>query len=162
MKLSGQDRVISYRDAALQFGQGLFETIRVYAGAPSLLGKHLRRLKTSAAALGFPPLPASHKIAGMVCGYVADHRLENAAVRLTITAGNTAEAIDPAIIITHRDINLPDRIYTEGATAIIAANRRNPASPSVRHKSIQQVDNLLEVQRARAAGAFESLSLIHI
>ena len=46
------------RDRGLLLGDGLFETVLVRRGSPILLSDHLDRLRRSAAALSFPPLPA--------------------------------------------------------------------------------------------------------
>jgi branched-chain amino acid aminotransferase len=57
--VAGGDAVVSVFDRGLFYGDGLFETLRAYAGRPFALAAHVERLRRSAAILGFtvPRLP---------------------------------------------------------------------------------------------------------
>lgn len=48
------DARVSVEDRGFQFGDGVYEVIAVYGGRPFLLDRHMRRLKTSASAIGIP------------------------------------------------------------------------------------------------------------
>ncbi len=52
--VAGGDAVVSVFDRGLFYGDGLFETLRVYDGRPFALAAHIDRLRRSAALLGFP------------------------------------------------------------------------------------------------------------
>ncbi len=81
-------------DRGLLYGDGLFETLRVYAHHPFLLGAHLGRLRRSARRIGIsiPGDPPHWKHAiRRVC---VANGLGDAAVRLTITRG-TAPGLLP-------------------------------------------------------------------
>jgi branched-subunit amino acid aminotransferase/4-amino-4-deoxychorismate lyase len=53
----------------------------------------------------------------------------------------------------------PAQLYMEGASAVIAATRRNETSPLAHIKSLNYLDNLLAREAARSAGAHEALLL---
>ena len=59
----GAETVISLFDRGARDGEGLFETLRVYAGRPYQWERHLERLVVSAAELGFPVPPAPRVLA---------------------------------------------------------------------------------------------------
>ena len=52
--LADSDARISVFDHGLTVGDGVFETIRISAGVPFALTRHLARLSASAAGLGLP------------------------------------------------------------------------------------------------------------
>ena len=54
----GAEATLSVFDRGARDGEGLFETLRVYAGQPFAWDRHMERLVLSAAVLGFP-VPAS-------------------------------------------------------------------------------------------------------
>jgi branched-subunit amino acid aminotransferase/4-amino-4-deoxychorismate lyase len=77
-------------DRGLLYGDGLFETLRVYGGKPYLLTAHLARLRRSARALGIP-LPGDTRYwSRALSELLAVHRLSEAAVRITVTRGTDA------------------------------------------------------------------------
>jgi 4-amino-4-deoxychorismate lyase len=48
---------IAVSDRAVQYGDGLFETIRIVGGRPQFLARHLERLKGGCTRLGIAPVP---------------------------------------------------------------------------------------------------------
>ena len=111
----GAAAVVPIADRGLLYGDGLFETLRVYARQPFRLAAHLARLRRSARTLGMPvPGDDEHwyRAIARVC---RANRLVEAAVRLTVTRGSAtglwpttrtrprlilqARAIDPALAI---------------------------------------------------------------
>src|SRR5215212_156933 len=75
---------ISPYDRGLTLGDGLFETIRVYAGQPFRLAAHVDRLDAGAAVIALA-LPGG--LAAAVQAVVEANRWRAAVVRLTITRG---------------------------------------------------------------------------
>ena len=49
---SEEDRLLSPMDQGFLFGASVYETVRTYDGVPFLVGRHLKRLRESASALG--------------------------------------------------------------------------------------------------------------
>jgi branched-subunit amino acid aminotransferase/4-amino-4-deoxychorismate lyase len=64
--VSSGEPVFTAGDEALLRGSAAFETLRVYAGRPFLLDRHLDRLAQSAAALGLPPPDGAAALAALL------------------------------------------------------------------------------------------------
>ena len=60
--------VFAADDEALLRGGAAFETLRVYAGRPLLLDRHLERLRSSAEALALPTPDGAEELVGLVVG----------------------------------------------------------------------------------------------
>ncbi|GAB4257312.1 MAG: branched-chain-amino-acid transaminase [Deferrisomatales bacterium] len=80
----GRARISAF-DRGFLYGEGLFETLRLYGGRPFGLRAHWARLEASAAFLGLPLPPEDP--AEAVARVARANRLEDAAVRLTLTRG---------------------------------------------------------------------------
>jgi len=145
-------------DTGLLFGHGLFETFRARRGKVYLLERHLARLQAGAQTLGIELPAALADLEGIVRQLAALCGLDYARVRLTLTAG--PETGGPTLLLQARPAaDYPTRLYEEGASAIVAAVRRNETSPLSRVKSLNCLDNLLARSAARGAGAEEALLL---
>lgn len=59
----GRPTVATDLPAGLRGGDGVFETLRTYAGEPFLLGRHLARLRRGARAIGLAPVPTAAALA---------------------------------------------------------------------------------------------------
>lgn len=80
---------ISPFDRGFLYGDGLFETMRVSAGAAPLLDRHLDRLERSAAMIGIRP-PARALLADAVARTVAANDAGHCVLRLTVSRGQAA------------------------------------------------------------------------
>lgn len=96
---------VSARDRGFQYGDGLFETIAVQRGTPLLLDRHLARLSTGTARLGFQISPALlREEAGQLCRDV-----ERGVLKIIVTRGISERGYrgDPAATPT-RVLSLSD------------------------------------------------------
>lgn len=150
-------------DRGLTLGDGLFETLLAKDGRLIHPGLHFRRLTGSAAALGLPPPPDAERLEDIAVQAVTRSGLEQgrAAVRMTLTAGSSDRGLAraphaaPRILITASrapEAGTPVRVVTVDV-------RRNPASPSSRHKTLSYIDNVMALREAQALGADEALLL---
>ena len=171
--LAGEARVAA-SDAGLLYGRGLFETFRTRRGAVYLLQRHLARLEAGAQTLGIE-LPAALGGLGDIVRELSDRcGFDDARMRLTLTAGpstprlrsgqaglrTSPESGHPTLLIQAQPVtNYPERMYEQGASAIIVPVRRNETSPLSRIKSLSCLDNILAREQARRAGADEALLL---
>jgi branched-chain amino acid aminotransferase len=150
---------ISPADHGLLVGDGVFETLRCYAGVPFALGNHLERLESGALALGLrtPPL---EELAGAAHAVLEANGLSDARMRLTLTSGpgspGLARGTGPPTVIVAA---LPLDPWPPTATAIVSRWRRNETSPLAGVKTISLVDNVMALGEARAQGANEALLL---
>jgi len=153
---------ISTQDRGLLLGDGLFETIRVAAGAAAHLARHLARLRMGAGVLGIP-VPMDQAALGDALGRViAANALSEGSLRLTLTRGSAARGVLPPEVVT------PTLMITAshggaasgGATVVTASiTRRNEQSPLSRIKSLNYLDSILARREAASHGADEAILL---
>lgn len=154
---SGEAR-ITIDDAGLRYGRGVFETFRARRGAVYLLERHFDRLESGARTLGIVLGRTLADVRAAVRELTERDGLEDARVRLTVTAGSGSG--HPALLIQARAAtDYPEQLYEGGMSALVASVRRNETSPLVRLKSLNYLDNLLAREEARRAGADEALFL---
>lgn len=84
---------VSALDAGLLVGDGLFESLRATDGVPYLLERHVERLLAAALELRFAGLPSAAELSAQVGRTVERARLRDAYVRVTITRGNSVQAL---------------------------------------------------------------------
>jgi len=145
-------------DAALLFGRGVYETFRARQGAVFRLANHVRRLLDGSALLGIAPPPDVADLSEIVRELAHRCRLEDARVRLTLTAGPPSSR--PSVLIQARPAtDYPPGLYQQGMTAITATVRRNETSPLSGIKSLNCLDNVMSREQAQAAGAGTAILL---
>ncbi len=152
-------------DRGFLFGDGVYETLRAYAGVPFRLAAHLDRLRASAGRLGFAPPPAP-LLARAVRAVLAVNRLADARIRITVTRGTSDHA---AVTGRERPTTLVFAVpytppapaeYRDGVTAIVTRTRRNDprcVDPGIKATSL--LNNLIAAREARAAGAAHAILL---
>ena len=84
--------MVSVLDRTFEHGLGLFETLRTWNGHPTLLDRHLERLKASAFELGLPLEPGQLPDRGAVASLIAANRDvvpvgHDARLRITLSGG---------------------------------------------------------------------------
>lgn len=130
-------------DPAVQIGSGLFEVMRAYGGEPFLLDRHLARMRRSARAFGFRVRPTDSAIVRGVRGLLRANKLREAYVRLVVTGGGSfmirALSLPP----------MPAAWYRKGAAVEFAPWRRDPRAPLYGHKTLNYLENVLTLARAR-------------
>jgi branched-chain amino acid aminotransferase len=145
---------VSVSDRGLLYGDGLFETIRVYRRHAFLLGQHLARLRGSARTIGIPFTGSVQHWRQVFDRLLAANRLEDAAVRLTITRGTAAGLTPPrrprpTVLIEARrvDPNLPGA-RARGVAVCLLPFDRGPAFLG-RHKTLAYLPAVLGRREAR-------------
>ena len=110
-------------DRGVLWGQGLFETMRVYAGRVWALDDHLERLHTGAAAIDVPVPPAS-TLEKAIADVLGANDLHNAGARITITRGTgpvdpQADADGPPnVIVTTWTLHDYTKLYADGVALV--------------------------------------------
>lgn len=150
---------VSCWDHGLLYGYGLFETMRVYRGKIFALKAHLQRLLSSCGQLAISIDQSLDDLVSLARKFAAEREVNNAALRLTVTRGDSDRGIPPGLFITARQLTYLPRHYEEGFSAVTSPVRRNPTSPLVYHKTLNYMDNLLALEETRGAGAQEALFL---
>lgn len=137
-------------DSGLLYGRGLFETMRVSDGRVPWLARHLERLLSSARVLGLPVAHSSDRLARLVEQTVQANRLQEGAVRLTLT---------DSLLIQCRPLPYREEDYRQGWRLGLAPWQRSAADPLLQHKTTGCWNNLLAREQARRAGRQEALWL---
>jgi branched-chain amino acid aminotransferase len=142
-------------DRALEHGLGLFETSRTWNGHPSLLIRHLDRLRRSAEALHLPLESASLPNADAVAALLRESRVgTDARIRITLTGGVSDAA--GSTLWMRCDPLSPDPTTT-GVILVPAPWPIVYDDPLARHKSLNYWSRRLAFEDARRRGADEAL-----
>jgi len=149
-------------DRGFTLGDGIFETIRADAFAPTHAARHLARLRHGAAILGIEISFSDQALHDAMCAVLAQNALDSAALRLTLTRGPAPRGVlptattHPTILITAGPLPPP----APPARVIISRHtRRNESSPLAAIKSLNYLDSVLARMEAAAAGADDALLL---
>ncbi len=146
---------ISVLDRTFEHGLGLFETLRTWNRRPTLLPRHLDRLRRAAEQLRIPLVPDHLPTADDVRGLLkADGREGDAMLRITLSGGISETA---GSTLWMRSFPLPD-------AAPAAGMRLGPVGPArddglAGYKSLNYWSNRLLYENGRAEGFDECLTI---
>ncbi|HTR15423.1 MAG TPA: aminotransferase class IV [Acetobacteraceae bacterium] len=149
-------------DRGFTLGDGLFETIRIAAGRPRHLSRHLARLCAGAELLDMPLPWPDDAIGAALIELAAATRLAEAAARLTLSRGPGPRGLvpppapTPTVLITVAPLPPPSGPVR---AVFCGVTRRNEASPLSRIKSTNTLDAILARQEAERRGAGEAILL---
>jgi branched-chain amino acid aminotransferase len=158
---------ISPFDSAVQGGDAVWEGLRLYDGAIFGLAAHLARLRRSAAALGFPAVPADAEIIDAIVATLRANRMDDGVhIRLTLTRGvKITSGMDPRLnragptLIVLAEHKAP--VYETTGLRLITASVRRPGpdvlDPKIHHANL--LNSILAKMEATAAGADDALML---
>lgn len=158
--------VFSPHDRGFLFGDGIFETVRIYNRNPFRMEEHIDRLYTGAAVLGLV-LPEQVVISRAVDELIKLNDLNNGSLRISVTGGDTHSALwprtfsaNPTILITVREtIPYKKELYEQGYKAITISFPLNELSPLAGIKSLNYLENILGRREATEANCHEGLFL---
>lgn len=136
-------------DTGYFYGYGLFETFLVREGEPVLLDKHLTRLNAGLEAIGIRKTimekDITHAI-GMLRAY-------NCSLKVNVS--------ESQMVSTVREISYTADHYKLGARLKISQVLRNPTSPTVAMKTMNYMDNVMEMRKVKSEGWQDALFLNH-
>ncbi len=161
------EAVISIFDHGFLYGDGIYETMRVYNGVVFKLDEHLNRLYRSASMIGLALPKDTDAIKIAVYETLSANDLSNAYVRLTVSRGRGPLGLDPDLckeptflIIAEEFKEYPKAFYENGVRLIIPKTKRNfPEALNPQIKSLNFLNNILAKIEAKQADAYEALML---
>ena len=174
-----EQAVVSVFDRSFLYGDGLFETLRVFNGKPFRWAQHLERLEHGAEFLKIKlPFPGD-ALRGFVEQLISRNQMPDALLRVTLSRGvgvrgySPAGAENPTLVMSLHPaaINEPGRAdLPVGRDApqrvptlkwkLIASSFRIPANePLAQYKTCNKLPQILARAEADAAGADEALLL---
>jgi len=159
--------LISVFDHGFLYGDGIYETLRVYKGIIFKMDEHINRLYRSAEMIGLTIPKKPEEIRKAVYKTIASNRQKEAVVRITISRGAGPLGLDPSlcskptfVIISNKFRNYPAEYYSNGVKVSVVKTRRNygPALDP-RIKSLNFLNNVLAKIEAKNSGSYEALML---
>lgn len=145
------------------YGDGLFETLRVYDGRLFLFEEHIARLTAGAEVLGLSGVPAPAQLRKAAEETITANGLREGSLRLTVIRGRggglcPVGSSPPVVLVTVRPgTPYPEELYTRGFRAVLVSFPRNERSPVVYLKSLNFLENIMGKKEANAKGADEGL-----
>ena len=152
------DARISPFDHGLIVGDGVFETIRVYAGRPFALLRHLDRLERSAAGIGLaapPRLQLEQAVAEVIS---ANPDVPEARLRLTVTSGpgplGSRRGEEPPTVLA---AVAPIPPLRPSYAVAVSPWPRNERGPLAGLKTVSYAENAMVLAWARQLGGDEAI-----
>jgi branched-chain amino acid aminotransferase len=155
--VDGEAPSVSAFDHGLLTGDGVFETIKTYAGRPFALSRHYARLQRSGLGLGLP-IPDRQLVADAIEAVVAANGVREGRVRVTVTGGpaplgSERGATGPTVIVAAA----PQPEWAPTTKVTVVPWPRNEHSPLAGLKTTSYGENVVALAYARERGAGEAI-----
>lgn len=161
---------VSVTDAGFQHAVGLFETMFATHGRVFRLDHHLNRLKQSAADLGLAADMQTAPLAEAVQQTLAANELDNARLRLTVTAGTLSmlkdsdgddamRIIQTVCIQASQPTAFAPGYFDQGVRVRLYGQGANPFDITAGHKTINYWARLRSLRQAAASDCGEAIWL---
>jgi len=152
--------VIPIDERGHQFGDGVYEVIRVYNGKIFMMKEHIERLFNSADAIRMQLNETVESIQQIVCEAVEKSELSNCDVYIQVTRGiATRKHLFPdvpvSITMTVRPMKITDKDIRETGMKAIFHDDERWANCYI--KSLNLLPNILAKQSAQDAGCYEAI-----
>jgi branched-chain amino acid aminotransferase len=167
-KLSHRDQAgVSPFDSSVQGGDAVWEGLRLYQGRIFRLNEHLDRLRASAQALAFGPVPPDEEIIEQIRRTLAANGMRDGVhIRLTLTRGvKLTSGMDPRLntsgptLIVLAEFKAP--VYDTSGITLVTASVRRPApdclDPKIHHNNL--LPSIMAKIEANVAGADDAVML---
>jgi branched-chain amino acid aminotransferase len=167
-KLSHRDQAgVSPFDSSVQGGDAVWEGLRLYQGRIFRLNEHLDRLRASAQALAFGPVPPDEEIIEQIRRTLAANGMRDGVhIRLTLTRGvKLTSGMDPRLntsgptLIVLAEFKAP--VYDTAGITLVTASVRRPApdclDPKIHHNNL--LPSIMAKIEANVAGADDAVML---
>lgn len=158
------DRVsakVDIEDRGYQFGDGVYEVIRVYNGKMFTGKEHLNRLVESAKKIRMELPYTSEALAGMMEELISKNELQTGIVYMQFTRGTSPRNhvfpgtdVAPTFVAYTRKVARPEESMQKGVRTILDEDIRWLRCDI---KSLNLLGNLLSKQKAAEAGCFEAI-----
>lgn len=158
------DAKISVFDRGFLYGDGIFETMRSYAGKVFKIGEHLERLFASLKIMKIKSPYTKKYFADCIYRSLKINKLKGAYIRLTITRGEGRFGLSfndnfrPNVVIVTKEFGeYPEAVYRRGISAKVVKMRQNEYSPVSKIKSLNFLNYILARLDAKLEGCDEAI-----
>jgi branched-chain amino acid aminotransferase len=173
-RITGEDEaVVPVLDHGFLFGEGVYEVMRTYRHKPFLYGRHIDRMRRSAAMIDLAVPFTDEHLLGEI-GKTTAHFYETQGpsddgretyIRVLLTRGvgainyDVRSCLEPTVVIIVKpQIDPPDEAYRQGVRVILVPVVRNhPSSINPLIKSNNLLNNALAWQQAKRQDGFEAI-----
>ncbi|MEV6264067.1 aminodeoxychorismate lyase [Streptomyces sp. NPDC051784] len=151
------DARLSVLDHGITVGDGVFETVRVAAGRPFALTRHLDRLTRSARGLGLSD-PDHDEVRRAVAAVVEAAPMELGRLRITFTAGLSPLGSDRGDLGPSLVVAMGETTRRPDTTAVVTVPwTRNERGAVTGLKTTSYAENVVALARAHEQGASEAI-----
>ena len=151
------DAVLPASDHGVTVGDGLFESMKVVDGVAFAVGRHLARLRRTAAGLGLS-VPDDHELRDAIESTIAANGPEVGRVRLTVTGGagptGTTRGDGPCTVLVQCAPLTP---WPPAAKVLVVPWPRNERGALAGLKTTSYAENVVALARAHEEGADEAI-----
>ncbi|MBC8423065.1 aminotransferase class IV [bacterium] len=116
---------ISLFDGGYLYGDGMFETIRLYAGRPFDLSGHLERLGRNLEALGYAYRPSPRELADVIAQLVRRNGLDGRDARGRLTVSRGGGPGDPLPLTDHGSLQPTVSVFLQPLDPALARWQRD-------------------------------------
>lgn len=152
---------VDIEDRGYQFGDGVYEVIRVYNGKMFTGKEHLNRLVESAAKIRIELPYTAAQLEKMMEELIVKNNLETGIVYMQFTRGTSPRnhvfpgtGVEPTFVAYTRTVARPEQAMETGVRTILDEDIRWLRCDI---KSLNLLGNLLSKQKAAEAGCFEAI-----
>lgn len=154
-------------DRAVQYGDGLFETIAIRDGKARLVDLHMKRLARGCERLGIAMPDQAQLQLDLADAIEKSHELAAYCVaKLIVTSGTCqrgygrAAAVTPTVLVGVFPARpVAASAYRNGVDTVICETRLATGSPTAGLKTLNRIEQVLGRSECLAAGTFEGLML---
>jgi branched-chain amino acid aminotransferase len=157
---------VSVFDHGLLYGDGVFESFRVYGGVIFQFHEHLKRLYVSSKAIRLKVSLSPEEMTNAIVETVRRNGLKDAYIRLMVTRGVGDMGVDPrkcnktTVIIIVENVPPSFGNAKQGISLIISSIRRDAVDATTHEiKSLNYLNSVLAKQEAVDLGADDALML---
>ena len=157
--------VVSVFDRSFLYGDGLFETLAVFAGQPFRWEQHFARLARGAEFLGISLTYSVEELLRHAPALIAQNRMPEATLRITLSRGVGIRGYSPKgancpLLVMALHAPPPKRANALMRWQLMTASFRLPANePLAAFKTCNKLPQILARAEAEAQGADEALLL---
>jgi D-alanine transaminase len=152
---------VDIEDRGYQFGDGVYEVIRVYNGKMFTGKEHLKRLVESAEKIRMKLPYSPEELESKMEELISKNELQTGTVYMQFTRGTSprnhvfpSKEVAPTFVAYTRNVARPEDSMEKGARAILDEDIRWLRCDI---KSLNLLGNLLSKQKAAEAGCFEAI-----
>jgi branched-chain amino acid aminotransferase len=165
--MPAEEARVSVLDNGFAFGDSVYEVLRTYDGLAFEPGRHFRRLRASAARLGFSVPGSDEALLAQVDGLLARAGSGESYIRIVVSRGLGDCSYDfervkgPTLVMIQKSLPpYPAEHYEQGVrVAAVGVRRNHPLALDPAIKSSNLLNNILAMREAQARGAEEPVLL---